>query len=194
MIFHILSPTKYFQAFTQTGIFQKLLHHGGSWSNPAKEQDGFSMKTKPLFTHFGGNFGTLRLDEKSVFNTLLGFTPYWDSKPTTAIYADSTGVHISEKFQNSRTLNEIRLVCDVIDGSEANGLSKPTLFSFLLYERPIYKAFSEGETAHYERINKSVWNSITLNLEDEYHKENIFNGETLTFTLQSIKNYKVATS
>ena len=34
------------------------------------ENDGISMKTKPLLTQFGLTFGTLRIDEKSFFKTL----------------------------------------------------------------------------------------------------------------------------
>ena len=40
------------------------------------EYDDFSMKTNIILTNFGETFGTLRFDEKSFFNTLLGFSPY----------------------------------------------------------------------------------------------------------------------
>ena len=42
------------------------------------KNDDLRMKTKPILTRFGGIFKTLRIDEKPFFNTLLGFTPYWD--------------------------------------------------------------------------------------------------------------------
>ena len=54
-----------------------------------------SMKTKLISTRFVRNFGTSRFDEKSVFITLLGFTPYWDFKPTNASHVDSPGVFTS---------------------------------------------------------------------------------------------------
>ena len=38
------------------------------------------MKTKINLTRAGGRFMLLRFDEKSFFNTLLGFEPYWDYK------------------------------------------------------------------------------------------------------------------
>ena len=63
------------------------------------------MKTKHSLTCFGGTFGTLRFDENSFFNTLLGITPCWDYKPTNAIQADSPGVYTTEKnfiFKYSR--------------------------------------------------------------------------------------------
>ena len=50
------------------------------------------MKTELILTRFGSTFGTLKFDEKSFFDTLLGFTPFWDYKPTNAFHADSPGV------------------------------------------------------------------------------------------------------
>ena len=52
------------------------------------ENNDISMKTKLILTRFGGSFGTLSLLKK-----LLGFTPFWDYKPTIAIHADSPGVY-----------------------------------------------------------------------------------------------------
>ena len=40
------------------------------------KDDDISKKTKLFLTRFGSTFGTLRLDEKSFFITLLGFTPF----------------------------------------------------------------------------------------------------------------------
>ena len=56
------------------------------------EYDDYTMKTEPILTRFSSTFGTLRFGEKSFLNTLLGFTPYWDYKPTNAVHADSLGV------------------------------------------------------------------------------------------------------
>ena len=66
-----------------------------------------------ILARFGGNFGTLRFDEKSFFNTLLGFTPYWDYKPNNSTHADSSGVYTSDKILNLGTIDKIRLKCDV---------------------------------------------------------------------------------
>ena len=71
--------------------------------------DDISMKTKLILTRFGGIFGTLKFNVKSVFKTLLGFKPYWDSKPTDAIQADTPGVYISEKITNLSKINKIHL-------------------------------------------------------------------------------------
>ena len=77
--------------------------------------------------------------------------------------------------------------CDCIDGSIQNGVREPILYRFVLDKRPGYKIFSEPETVHYKKINKSVLNTITFYLEDDNNKEVDFNQETLTFTLQMIK-------
>ena len=118
-------------------------------------------------------------DEKSFFSTVLGFTSGWDFKH----YND----YISQKNVNLGSTNKIHLKCDVIDGSVVNGLRQPILYSFVLDKLPGYKVFSEPETIHYKKTNKSVLNTKTFYLEDDNNEEVEFNGETLTFTLQMIK-------
>ena len=76
---------------------------------------------------------------------------------------------------------------DVIDGSVLNGVRQPILYSLVLDKLPGYKVFSEPETIHYKKINKSVLNVLTFYLENDNNEEVNFNGETLTFTLQMIK-------
>ena len=152
------------------------------------EYDDSNKKVKPILSRFGNSFRTLRFDEKSFFHTLLGFTPYWDYKPTDAIHADTPGVYTSDKvILNLNTINKIHLKCDIIDGCIQDGLRQPILFSFVLDKPSGYKIFCEPETIHYKKINKSVLNTITFYLEDDNNKEVNFNGETLTFTLQMIK-------
>ena len=67
------------------------------------EHDDISMKRKLILTLFGGIFRTLRVDQKSFFNTLLGFQTSWDYKPTNASHADNPGVYTSDKFLNLGT-------------------------------------------------------------------------------------------
>ena len=66
--------------------------------------------------------GTLRFDERSFFQTLLGFEPYWDYKPTNSNHVPIPGVYISGKKFNLGNTNKIHLKCDVIDGSVVNGI------------------------------------------------------------------------
>ena len=140
------------------------------------EYDDITMKTK-LVVDFG--IIAIRFDEKSFFNTILGFTPVWDYK--------HYNKYTSQKIINLGSTNKIHLKCDCIDGSVVNGVRQPILYSFILDKSPGYKVFSEPETIHYKKINKSVLKTITFYLEDDNNEEVDFNGETLTFTLQMIK-------
>ena len=140
------------------------------------EYDDITMKTK-LVVRSG--LIAIRFDEKSFFSTILGFTSGWDYK--------HYNKYISQKIVNLSNTNKIHLKCDVIDGSVVNGIRHPILFSFVLDKKPGYKRFSEPETIHYKKINKSVLNTITFFLEDDNNKVVDFNGETMTFTLQMIK-------
>ena len=79
------------------------------------------MKTTLILTRFRRNFGTSRFDEKVFFNTLVGFTPYWDCKPTNAIDGDSPGVYTEEKNLNLSTLDKIDFELHAIDGSIVSG-------------------------------------------------------------------------
>ena len=132
--------------------------------------------------------GTLRFDQQSFFHTLLGFSPYWDYKPSNSNHVLIPGVYPSDKIiSNLNTIDKIYLKCDCIDGSIQDGVRQPILFSFVLDKKPSYKVFCEPETIHYKKINKSVLNTITFYLEDDNKEEVNFNQETLTFTLQMIK-------
>ena len=121
----------------------------------------------------------IRFDENSFFSTILGFTPGWDYK--------HYNQYLSQKIVNLSSTNKIHLKCDAIDGSIQDGVRQPILFSFVLDKPAGYKVFSEPETIHYKKINKSVLNTITFYLEDDNNEELDFNRKTLTFTLQMIK-------
>ena len=156
------------------------------------EYDDITMKTKIILKYKGGQkrfgLGTLRFDEKSFFHTLLGFSPYWDYKPTNSNDLPIPGVYTGDKIiLNLNTKNKIHLKCDGIDGSIQDGIRQPILFSFDLDQPGGYKVFCEPETIHYKKLNKSVLNTITFYLEDDDNEEVNFNRETLTFTLQMIK-------
>ena len=140
------------------------------------EYDDITMETK-LIVRDG--IIAIRFDEKSFFSTILGFTPGWDYK--------HYNKYTSRKIVNLGSTNKIHLKCDVIDGSVINGLRQPILYSFVLDKKPGYRVFSEPETIHYKKINKSVLNTITFYLEDDNNEEVDFNQETLTFTLQMIR-------
>ena len=76
---------------------------------------------------------------------------------------------------------------DVIDGSVVDGVRQPIIYSFVLDKPSGYKILCEPEAIHYKKMNKSILNTITFFLEDDDNEEVDFNGETLTFTLQTIE-------
>ena len=67
------------------------------------EYDDINMKTK-IILKFKNNekslfaLGTLRFNDTSFFHTLLGFTPYWDYKPTNSNRDAIPGVFTSNKI------------------------------------------------------------------------------------------------
>ena len=140
------------------------------------EFDDITMKTK-LVVNIG--IIAIRFDEKSFSSTILGFNPGWDYK--------HYNKYVSQKIVNLSNTNKIHLKSDVIDGAVVVGVRQPILYSFVLDKLPGYKVFSEPQTIHYKKTNKSVLNAITFFLEDDNNEEVDFNGETFTFTLQMIK-------
>ena len=137
--------------------------------------DDVSRKTK-LVVNSG--IIAIRFDEKSFFSTILGFTAGWDYKHYTQ--------YLSQNIVNLSNTNKIHLKCDAIDGSVVNGVRQPILYSFVLDKPSGYKVFSEPETIHHKKTNKSVLNTITFYLEDNNNEEVDVNRETLSFTLQMI--------
>ena len=82
---------------------------------------------------------------------MLGFTPYWDYKPTTAIHADSQGLYTSEKILNLCTVDKIQLKCDSVHGGILDGVRKTVLYNFVLDKTAGYQIFREPETIQYEK-------------------------------------------
>ena len=140
------------------------------------ESDNNPMKTKLIVRR---EINAMRFDGKSFFSTILGFPPYWDYKS----YIEDVG----EKFLNLSIMDKIQLKCIIIYGSVLNGVTQPILYSFVLDEPPGYKVFCEPESIHYKKKIESVLNTITFYLEDDKNEEFDFNGETLTFAIQTIK-------
>ena len=120
------------------------------------EYDDISMKTKIILKFKNNNgkakfgLGTLRFDEKSFFQDLLGFSPYWDYKPTNFDHDAIPGVYTSDKILNLSSTNKIHLKCGCIDGSIQDGIRQPILYSFILDKLPGFKVFCEPETIHYK--------------------------------------------
>ena len=123
-------------------------------------------------------FRTLKFDEKSFFKTLLGFTPFCDYTPTSAIHADPSGVYTNHNTLNLSTRKKNHSKCDVIDGSIQNGSRHPILFRFVLDKNPGFKVFCKADTIHFKKINEIFLNTITFYLEDYQNEDVDFNRET----------------
>ena len=125
--------------------------HEGTLQN---EYDDVTMKTKLILTRFVGTFGTLIFDEKSFFSTLLGFTPYWDFKPTNAIHADGLGVCTSDKILTLCKIAEIHIQCGCIDGSILFGVRQRIFYNFYLKNLLVTKY--SGILEKSIKINKQI--------------------------------------
>ena len=125
---------------------------------------------------------------KNLFSKLfLRNYTFWDYEPTKTIHVDNPGVYTSNKILDSSTIDKIYVKCDVLNGSIVNGIREPILFNFILDKPTGYQMFCELKTIHLEKIIESVLNTMGSSLEDDNHKENDFNRETFTSTLQLIK-------
>ena len=118
------------------------------------------------------------------FNKILGFSPHWNYKNIASYDRE----YFSEKNKDLSIIDKIHLKCNCSDVSVLNGVRQPIIYSFVLEKPPGFKVFCEPETTHFEKINKSVLNTVTFHLEDDNQEEVDFSGETLTITLQMIKN------
>ena len=119
--------------------------------------------------------------------TFLGFTPFWDYKPTNAIHTISPGVYTSDKIFFLSTFDKIHLKCVVIDGSVVNGSRQWLLYGLVLDRPPGYKLYCEPEAIHDKKVNIPVLNTITFFIEIDIYEEVNLNGETFTFKLKLIK-------
>ena len=125
-------------------------NHGKTLEN---KYGDISLKTKPILTRFGGTFGMLKFNAKSVFITFFSFTPYWDYKPTNTTHIDSPGVYTSEKITKLNTIDAIHIKCIFIDGSVVNGSRQPILYRLGLDQPPGFKVFFQRGTIQYKRMN-----------------------------------------
>ena len=106
------------------------LEYSANSSEIVIELDNITKKTK-LVVRLG--IIAIRLDEKSFFSIILGFTPGWDYK--------HYNEYNSQKTVNLSTTNKIHLKCDCINGSIVDGCRQPVLYSFVLDKSTGYKVF-----------------------------------------------------
>ena len=116
----------------------------------------------------------------------MGFTPFWDFKPTNANHVDSRGAYTNEKILKLSTKDKIHLKCDAVDGCVVDGSREAKPFGFVL-KNVLDIKFSVNLKLYIKKIYKSVRNTLTDYLEDDDHEKVNFNGETLTFNSQLIE-------
>ena len=155
---------RYLHAFTQLKVIQVVCTTGDLKGTLRVEYDDVSMKTELILSLFV----MLSFNEKSIFNILMGFTPYWDYKPTTVFHAYSTGIYTTDKILTLNTIDKIHLKFDVIDSSIVSGLKQPKSFSFILDEPSGYKLFCKPEIIRYKKINRSVLNTMIFLFRSHY--------------------------
>ena len=88
--------------YTIQDISEAIKTFSGHQETIQLEYDDISMRTtivvkfKNEKTKFA--LGTLRFDRQSFFHTLLGFSPYWDYKPSNSSHVLIPGVYLSDKI------------------------------------------------------------------------------------------------
>ena len=97
------------------------------------------------------------------------------------------GSYKSEEPINTTRIDKIHLKCNCIQGSIANGIREPILYSFALSSPPGHKIYKEPRIKLFKKVNKSVPSHIYFYLEGDDLKPVDFHGKTVSFTCQLIK-------
>ena len=96
-----------------------------------------------------------RVEKKTVFLAILGFTPHWGIKPNIE--------SIIEKKKTTK--NNSHWLCDFTDGSKLklNITREPSFHSFNIDKSPRTKHFCKPETIQFKKnTKKRLWNNITF--------------------------------
>ena len=143
--------------------------------------DGARLKSNLKFNQ------TLIITEKSIFNTILGFT-LSRSYPLDEIdgfYQLIAGSYKSDRPIHITGMDKVHLKCDSLQGSIVNGIREPIFYNFALSSPPVRKIFKEPRI-FFKKIKKSVLSHIIFYFEDDDHKAIDFVNETISLTCQPI--------
>ncbi|KAE9525820.1 hypothetical protein AGLY_014046 [Aphis glycines] len=94
----------------------------------------------------------------------------------------------SEKAANLNTINSIKVMCNIAQGSFNNHLQSHSIYEFFPSGRTGSKVIQSPPNLIYYKLNKTNIDSITVQLVDQDHKPIDNFGETLTIVLH-IKRY-----
>ena len=127
--------------------------------------------------------------EKSFFYPILGFTrsQSYTLDDIEGFYQLIAGSYESDRPINITGIDEIYLKCDCFQGSIANGIREPILYSFALSSPPGHKIYKEPRIKLFKKLNKFFLSHITFYFEDDDYKAVDFNNEIVSFTCQLIK-------
>ena len=94
----------------------------------------------------------------------------------------------SEKAVNLNTINSIKVMCNIAQGSFNNHLQSHSIYEFFPSERTGSKVIQSPPNLIYYKLNKTNIDSITVQLVDQDHNPIDNFGEALTIVLH-IKRY-----
>ena len=132
---------------------------------------------------------TIRFIKKSFFYVILGFTQSHSGElgDIPGFIQLIPGSYKSDRLINITRIDKVFLKCDCINGSIVNGVREPILFRFALSSTLGHIIYKEPRIKLFKKVNKSILSHITFYFEDDDHKPVDFNGETVSFTCQTIK-------
>ena len=94
------------------------------------------------------------------------------------------GPYNSDRPINITGINKISLKSDCVQGSLANGIRQPILYSVALSSPPRQKIYKEPRVKLFKKLNKSVPSHNTSYFEEDEYKPVDFRGKTISFTCQ----------
>ncbi|KAE9522077.1 hypothetical protein AGLY_017521 [Aphis glycines] len=103
-------------------------------------------------------------------------------------YKPEYAIHRSEKAVNLNTINSIKVMCNIAQGSFNNHLQSHSIYEFFPSERTGSKVMQTPPNLIYYKLNKTNIDSITVQLVDQDHNPIGNFGEALTIVLH-IKRY-----
>ena len=92
----------------------------------------------------------------------------------------TSGFHESEDMVNILTINSILVNIDIISGSNVNGSTLPTIYSFFPNVSPGYKIIENSQNLLYLPITSDTIHCITVWLTDQNGNELNLRGENLS--------------
>ena len=104
-------------------------------------------------------------------------------------YKPEYEIHRSEKAVNLNTINSIKVMCNIAQGSFSNHLQSHSIYEFFPSEITGSKVIQSPPNLIYYKLNKTNIDSITVHLVDQDHNPIDNFGETLTIVLH-IKRYE----